>query len=156
MLDYYTTQCAEAGSPWSDLHAHLAGMEYASLFSRPGKYQCQFIVGIEEERKFKVMRKLLGPSGANMRAIVDCTGAKLRLRGKGSRFLEGPEQVESSDPLMLCVSVTDRRKYDVAVSMAWTLMERVHGEYRGFCIRSGSRVPELHVQMHEGARPGSR
>merc|ERR1712136_305481 len=47
-----------------------------------GKYQCQFIVGIEEERKFKVMRKLLGPSGANMRAIVDRTGAKLRLRGK--------------------------------------------------------------------------
>ena len=42
-------------------------------------YQCQFIV-IEEERKFKVMRKLLGPSGANMRAIVDRIGAKLRLR----------------------------------------------------------------------------
>lgn len=121
-----------------------------------GKYQCQFIVGIEEERKFKVMRKLLGPSGANMRAIVDRTGAKLRLRGKGSRFLEGPEQVESSDPLMLCVSVTDRRSYDVAVSMAWALMERVHQEDRGFCFRSGREVPELHVQVHEGARAGAR
>merc|ERR1712136_717434 len=117
-----------------------------------GKYQCQFIVGIEEERKFKVMRKLLGPSGANMRAIVDRTGAKLRLRGKGSRFLEGPDQVESSDPLMLCISVTYRRSYDVAVSMAWALMERVHQEYRGFCFRSGREVPELHVQVHEGAR----
>merc|ERR1712136_281259 len=116
-----------------------------------GKYQCQFIVGIEEERKFKVMRKLLGPSGANMRAIVDRTGAKLRLRGKGSRFLEGPDQVESSDPLMLCISVTDRRSYDVAVSMAWALMERVHQEYRGFCFRSGREVPELHVQVHDDA-----
>ena len=39
---------------------------------------------------------------------------KLRLRGKGSGFKEGPEQIESDDPLNLCVSSKYKDKFDLA------------------------------------------
>merc|ERR1712136_236182 len=120
------------------------------------KFQCQFLVAIQDEPKFRVIRRLLGSSGANMKAIAQQTDAKLRLRGRGSRFLEGPEQVESTDPLMLCVSCTDRAGYDAAVGMTWQLMKRLYGEYRRFCIKTGKPNLDLRVQWHEGSRAGAR
>ena len=41
---------------------------------------------------------------------------KLRLRGKGSGFKEGPKQEESEDPLNLCISSKYKDKYDYACS----------------------------------------
>lgn len=120
-----------------------------------GKPQCQFFIGIEEESKFKVTRKVLGSHGKFMKAIAETTGAKLRLRGRGSGFLEGPEQVESVDELMLCVSATDVPGYREAVRQVHDLLEGVYTEYRAFCKKMGLTVPELQVRMHEGPRPGS-
>lgn len=59
-------------------------------------------------------------------------GVKLRLRGRGSGFLEGPEQRESHDPLNLCVSSKDKDKYLYACQQVERLLERVYTEYRYF------------------------
>jgi len=59
-------------------------------------------------------------------------GVKLRLRGKGSGFLEGPEQRESEDPLNLCVSSKDKEKYDHACDEVEKLLVKVYQDYRGF------------------------
>jgi len=120
------------------------------------KRQCQFIVGIEEEPKFKVTRKVLGSAGANMKDIASRSGAKLRLRGQGSKFLEGPNQEESKDPLMLCVSATDQKSYQIVTDLVTELMERVYSEYREFCAKHRWPVPTLRVRMHEGPRLGAR
>jgi len=121
-----------------------------------GKPQCQFFVGIEEEPKFKVTRKILGPHGHHMKAIAEASGAKLRLRGRGSGFLEGPEQIESSDELMLCVSAPDWAGYEEAVRLVKELLEDVYEQYRSHCRRSQCEVPALEIRTHEGPRPGSR
>jgi hypothetical protein len=121
------------------------------------KWQCQFVVGIEEAPPFRVVRKILGPRGANMKAIAEnCEGIRMRLRGKGSKFLEGPEQKESEDPLMLCLTAPSSKAYKAAVTNVTNLLEEVHQEYREFCQKQGQYPPELKVQMHEGARAGSR
>lgn len=120
------------------------------------KLQCQFFIGIEEDNKFKVTRKVLGPHGRHMKSIAEASGAKLRLRGRGSGFLEGPEQQESADELMLCVSTTDQAGYDEATRLVRELLERVYEEYRSFCRKSGRPSPDLGVRLHEGPRPGSR
>jgi hypothetical protein len=122
------------------------------------KPQCQFFIGIEEEPKFKVTRKILGPHGQHMKAIAEASGAKLRLRGRGSGFLEGPEQLESRDELMLCVSAPDRACHEHAVHLVTELMESVYQQYRSHCHRvaGDEEVPALAVRMHEGPRPGSR
>merc|ERR1711920_477015 len=103
----------------------------------------------------KVTRKVLGFAGKNVKAIATRSGAKLRVRGKGSGFVEGPEQQESSDPLMLCVSAQDQVSYSKAKALVWELMEDVYGQYRAFCDKHQLLVPELQISIHEGARPGS-
>jgi len=119
------------------------------------KSQCQFLIGIEEEPKFHVVRRVLGPRGQHMKEIVEKTGAKLRLRGRGSNFLEGPEQLESPDPLMLCVSAPDSLAYDEAKRLTQELLEGVHAEYRAFCTKAGIPVSDLCISLHEGPREGA-
>lgn len=90
-----------------------------------------------------------------MKAIAENSGAKLRLRGQGSGFKEGPEEQESNDPLMLCVSAFDSQSYEVAKKLVQELLEDVYKQYRKFCISSGHDIPEPQLNMHEGPRDGS-
>eukprot|EP00933_Yihiella_yeosuensis_P040745 TRINITY_DN3511_c1_g1_i1.p1 TRINITY_DN3511_c1_g1~~TRINITY_DN3511_c1_g1_i1.p1 ORF type:complete len:393 (+),score=86.57 TRINITY_DN3511_c1_g1_i1:205-1383(+) len=122
----------------------------------PGKKdQCQFIIGIEEEPQFRVCRKLLGPQGQHMKDIALNSNAKLRIRGKGSKFLEGPEHVESKDPLMLCVSAPDSDSYAKAKQLVTSLLEDVYAQFKAFKKSQGSVPPEVNIVVHEGPRPGS-
>ncbi|CAE7364737.1 unnamed protein product [Symbiodinium pilosum] len=85
-----------------------------------------------------------------MKDIAEKTGdawlqkAKLRLRGRGSKFLEGEEQKESSDPLMLCVSVPDPASYEEAKHLVSSLLEDIYVQYREFQISEGRLQDELH------------
>jgi len=119
------------------------------------KLQCQFLVGIEEEPGFRVIKRVLGAAGANMKRIASETDAKLRLRGRGSGFLEGPERQEAPEHLMLCVSATDPESYALAVRHIQDLLTGIYAEYSKFCARDGERPPDLEVQLHEGPRQGA-
>lgn len=120
------------------------------------KYQCQYLIQIEEEPRFRVVRRLLGVAGANVKAIAAEADAKLRLRGRGSKFLEGPEQQESAEPLMLCLSVSGRDGYEAAQHSVKLLLERIYKDYDEFLGRCGETAALFEVQMHHGARQGSR
>lgn len=119
---------------------------------RPRKWQCQFTIGIEEEPVFRVVRRLLGPGGKNVKAIAEATGAKLRLRGVGSKFLEGPEKQESTDALMLCVSASADSGYNAAVQMVQQILECIYAEYHELQVNNGVFASPLSIQMHVGAR----
>lgn len=125
-------------------------------FNEPMKFQCQIVVGIEEDNKFRVVRRLIGNGGENMKNINQQSDAKLRLRGRGSGFLEGEEQKESTDDLMLCISAHDKAGYATAKAMASELIEGIHKSFRAFCHKAGKACPDLTVQIHEGYREGSR
>lgn len=98
--------------------ASRRGHKYSKTFStksRVGqKPQCQFIIGVEEDVAFGVVKRLLGVHGKHVKYLAEQSGARFRLRGRGSGFKEGPEGVESCDPLMLCVSAQDQQGYEVA------------------------------------------
>lgn len=119
------------------------------------KCQCQFTIGIEEEKSFRVCNKLLGPGGQHVKAIAEATGAKLRLRGRGSRFLEEPDWVESPDPLMLCLSVPDATKYAEAKRLTEELLEDVYKQFRRFRAVKGLTPQRVFLDVHEGPREGS-
>lgn len=126
-------------------------------FDRYGKKkQCQFIIGIEEDPVFRVGRCLLGPNGSNMKLIAAKTGCRLRLRGRGSWFLEGPYQQESTDPLMLCVSSPSEADHSQAIRLIEELLLSVYAEFRTFCKTEGWTVPDLRIRRNEGARKGAR
>jgi hypothetical protein len=61
---------------------------------------------------------------------------KLRLRGKGSGFKEGPRQEESREPLHLCISSRFYDKYKLACDMAQELMLNVYEEYKKYAEKN--------------------
>jgi len=142
--DHYSKQ-----SSWADMRSSTAAAK---------KYQCQYTVGIDEERNFPVVRKLLGPHGQHVKAIAEESGTKLRLRGKGSGFLEGPEKTESPDALMLCISTQpgDSEGYETAKRLVSGLMEDVYRQYSKFCAGLGNRAAsESKINLHEAPRERS-
>ena len=106
------------------------------------KYTCRYDIQIDNEKEFQVARRVIGSKGANMKRIIeDCSKdfdqcinpyevVKLRLRGKGSGFKEGPQQIESDDPLNLCISSKYKEKYDYACSEMETLLKKVYDEFK--------------------------
>jgi len=70
---------------------------------------------------------------------------KLRLRGKGSGFKEGPNQVESEDPLNICISSKYKDKYDYACGEMDKLLIRVYDEFKAF-YRNKARKPVNYYQ----------
>jgi hypothetical protein len=132
------------------------GVKGAGKGATNEKFQCQFILGIEEDATFRVTKRVLGAGGENMKRIAGGSGAKLRLRGRGSKFLEGPEQKESDDDLMLCVSSQDAVGFETAKRAVSELIEVIYGQYRTFCSKVGHVCPALELKIHEGYRPGSR
>jgi len=120
------------------------------------KHQCQFIIGIEEDQQFRVVKRILGQGGENMKRIAWNADAKLRLRGVGSKFLEGPQEKESTDDLMLCISSQDEVGFENAKNLVTDLLKGIHRSYHSFCTKHGKNTPTLSFQLHEGYREGSR
>lgn len=114
--------------------------------SRSEKFLCRFPIGIEEDSRFRVVGRLIGPGGERVKQIALESGAKLRIRGRGSNFLEGPEKKESTDPLMMCVSAPSQSSFDCAAAHITELLETVYEEYREFCKQRGQRAPQLAVR----------
>mmetsp|Transcript_38448 Transcript_38448/g.102315 ORF Transcript_38448/g.102315 Transcript_38448/m.102315 type:complete len:249 (-) Transcript_38448:97-843(-) len=117
------------------------------------KLQCQFLIGIEDDADFGVKGRLLGKAGKHMKDVVAEAGegTKLRLRGRGSGFFEGPRRIESSDPLMLCVSAPSIEAYDEAKRLVCELLEGIYADYREVVPHS-----TVKLQVHEGPREGRR
>merc|ERR1719253_192001 len=104
------------------------------------KYTCRFDIGIENDKEFQVARRIIGTKGANMKRIVKQSEAKLRLRGRGSGFLEGAQRQESSEPLHLCISCKDQTGYHQAVDETEKLLREVYAAYQDFCRQRGRPV----------------
>lgn len=65
---------------------------------------------------------------------------KLRLRGKGSGYKEGPEQLESEDELHLCISAKFEEMYNYACQNVEKLLQNVYFEYEEYTRKQGKEV----------------
>ncbi len=109
------------------------------------KYTCRIDIGIENDKDFQVARRIIGTKGCNMKKIVDVSNAKLRLRGKGSGYMEGPTQTESPEPLHICVSCTNETGYNEALKAVTEILESVYSEYRKFLQAKKRKNPRIQV-----------
>lgn len=112
---------------------HLQG---ATKTQRSSKHWCHFHLGEDmiAKRSFELNKKIIGRGGCNMRAIFDATGAKVRLRGRGSGHLEGGK--EAPVPLMLVVTcVGSTSTFRTAIKMAVEVLHRVEAQFHATCSR---------------------
>ena len=118
------------------------------------KYTCRFEVPQEIDREFCVSKRIIGQKGVNMKKIVSslpsADAAKLRLRGRGSGFLEGPLKQESSEALHLCVSCRDGDSYAIVIREVTALLEDVYCQYADWCRERGLQrnIPAVVPKEH--------
>jgi len=127
-----------------------------------GKYTCRFDIQIENDNQFQVARKIIGSSGCNMKKIVETCNqnsdgtylkdsVKLRLRGKGSGYKEGPSQKESDEPLHLCISSKYYEKFKLASVLLTDLLNSIYDEYKkAYDKKSKYFIPNLAIKKTEG------
>jgi hypothetical protein len=122
------------------------------VWARPGpRLWCHIFLFKPTALWFEFVPALIGRRGVHVHDIHRHSGAKLRIRGRGSGHLEvvGPSgklDREAPVPLMLAISVD---KYDpdgflMAVNESVALLESTTERYRDMC-RVRGEVPELHL-----------
>ena len=100
------------------------------------KYVSRYIVQIENEKNFPVTKMIIGNSGKLLRNILvkNCINngdhtTKIRLRGKGSGYKEGPKNEESNDPMELCISSLNLMSYIKCSNEIENLLKNVYYQY---------------------------
>jgi len=120
------------------------------------KFTCKYEIQIDNDKEFQVARRIIGSKGYNMKRIIQSCQQKgsnmmntqqadllkLRLRGRGSGFKEGPEKKESDEPLHLCISSKDQEVYRMACQLVEELLRSIYREYIAFCQSVGQLPPE--------------
>ncbi|CAK0799118.1 unnamed protein product, partial [Prorocentrum cordatum] len=86
---------------------------------------------------FDLVPRLIGHRGCNMRRIATATGAKVRIRGRGSGFLEGKHMREAPTPLMVAIATRREEVHGFVKAVGMTL-QTLHGmeeAFRSHCHR---------------------
>jgi hypothetical protein len=111
-----------------------------------GKLTCKYEILIPNDKDFQIARRLIGSKGCNMKKILDeCKilepnsndVVKLRLRGKGSGYKEGPQNKESDEPLHLCISAKNQEGMIKASECVNELLNKIYEDYKKHCAKIG-------------------
>ncbi|CAK9034072.1 unnamed protein product [Durusdinium trenchii] len=91
-----------------------------------------------QQEGFDLVPRLIGRKGCNMRKIADLTGAKIRIRGRGSGHLEVDGKYEAPTPLMVAVTTNleDPDKFRQAMQMTLKELKSVEGRFKSFCTQN--------------------
>jgi len=155
---------AQTSSPKSMEKSSLSPTSMDSGISKEctsvSKFTAKYEIPIRNLPGFCVARKIIGHRGKNMKSILgklkennfkgpiqDVT--KLRLRGQGSGFKEGPNNCESPEPLHLCISSKYYEKYAEACELVENLLKSVYQEYNNFCKWKGRSTVSYNVKKLE-------
>eukprot|EP00931_Biecheleriopsis_adriatica_P051343 TRINITY_DN2976_c0_g1_i1.p1 TRINITY_DN2976_c0_g1~~TRINITY_DN2976_c0_g1_i1.p1 ORF type:complete len:434 (+),score=97.86 TRINITY_DN2976_c0_g1_i1:57-1358(+) len=87
------------------------------------------------ENGFDLAKKTIGHGGVLTKSIFEATGAKIRLRGKGSGHKETKSRGEAPVPLMLAVTseVGQECEFLTALRMSAELLEQVTSKFKDYC-----------------------
>ena len=61
---------------------------------------------------------------------------KLRLRGRGSGYKEGPQNKESDEPLHLFISAKNQDSMNKACKLVENLLNKINDDYKNYCIKN--------------------
>jgi hypothetical protein len=120
-----------------------------------GKYTCKYEILIANDKDFQIARRLIGSKGCNMKKIInecksggsDGENIKLRLRGQGSGYKEGPQNKESDEPLHLCISSKNPEEMKKACLLVDELLNRIHEDYIKYCEENNIEPSNTQIAM---------
>ena len=105
------------------------------------KYVCNYLVQIENDDNFLITKRIIGKNGCFLKKIIQeaCIkygdfSTKIRLRGKGSGYLEQNGK-ESDEPLMLCVSSLNYPTYINCCLLIDSLLKKIYNDYYEYLLK---------------------
>ena len=113
------------------------------------------------------MKKIVELCGRDLDGKCIPDAVKLRLRGRGSGYKEGPynrgnflflyflKNLESDEPLHLCISSKFQDKYKRACTLVQELIISVYEEFKRFCERNG-KTPSTNLTIQKEESVSSR
>jgi hypothetical protein len=117
------------------------------------KFVCNYLVQIENDDNFLVTKRIIGKNGCFLKKIIQeaCIkfgdfSTKIRLRGKGSGYLEQNGK-ESEEPLMLCISSLNYPTYLNCCLLIDNLFTKVYNDYYDYL--SNILPKELHYSIRK-------
>ena len=100
------------------------------------KYVCNYNIQIENDESFNVTKRIIGKNGYFLKKIIyeGCIkfndySTKIRLRGKGSGYKEGDLNIESNEPLELCISSLNYSTYINCCRLVESLLKKIYFDY---------------------------
>ena len=116
------------------------------------KYVCNYLVQIENDDNFLITKRIIGKNGCFLKKIIQesCIkygdfSTKIRLRGKGSGYLEQNGK-ESEEPLMLCISSLNYPTYVNCCQLIESLLKKVYNDYYEYLLKILPK--ELHYSIN--------
>ena len=133
-----------SNQPYNNQKPYSSNLNISIEEKNYGKFTCKYEILIPNDKDFQVARRLIGSKGCNMKRILnECKqsnnindNVKLRLRGKGSGYKEGPQNKESEDPLHLCISAKNQEEMKRACELVDNLLDKIYDEYKKYCSKN--------------------
>ncbi|VUZ96545.1 conserved protein, unknown function [Plasmodium vivax] len=113
------------------------------------KYTAKYEVQIDPFNGFDIAKRIIGLKGTNMKKICIDTDCKLRLRGRGSGYLEGEEKKEANESLHLCVSCQKYDHYVLAKKLIEQLLVKIYMDYDTWLYNHGKPYANLKPKTYE-------
>eukprot|EP00747_Dinoflagellata_sp_TGD_P088626 gnl/TRDRNA2_/TRDRNA2_164072_c0_seq1.p1 gnl/TRDRNA2_/TRDRNA2_164072_c0~~gnl/TRDRNA2_/TRDRNA2_164072_c0_seq1.p1 ORF type:complete len:200 (-),score=34.08 gnl/TRDRNA2_/TRDRNA2_164072_c0_seq1:304-903(-) len=128
---------------WSGTHSQLQTQPRVAPRDDPKTTKSQKLwchLYISEQmlvKGFDLVKKIIGHGGCNTKSIYEATGAKLRVRGRGSGHLEG--RSEASVHLMLAVGTDGAacKNFEMAIERCVELLKHTETRFEHHCHRAG-------------------
>ena len=118
------------------------------------KYVCNYVVQIENDNLFMVTKRIIGKNGCFLKKILQesCIkygdySTKIRLRGKGSGYIDKANNSENDEPLILSVSSLNYPTYFNCCLLVDNLMNKIYDDY--YLHLKNILPKELYYSIHK-------
>lgn len=117
---------------------------------------CNYLLSVSLTRlqEFDLVPRLIGRGGSNMKSIAHACNAKVRIRGRGSGYFEGPEKKEADLPLQVALSCETDKDYKQGRKMLSELLDNMAAQFALFCRDHNIEPPSrfyVIVEQHSAA-----
>jgi hypothetical protein len=115
----------------------------------------RYDIYLELDSEFKISKRIIGPKGNHMKKILNDvlsrskmqhlqveSIAKIRLRGRGSGFLEGESNLESDEILNLCISSKDPAIFQLICEEIEKLLFKVSVDFKDHYFKTHKKLCE--------------
>lgn len=117
------------------------------------KQHCSFIFQVTQRdvKEFQLVPRLIGRKGANMKRIADACNVRIRIRGRGSGFMEEHKMLEANIPLQMALSADDFAGYEKARGMLTEVLDAMAGRFEQYCLQRQINPPPAFYVLRETA-----